>query len=78
MSNSPIRSAYEGNGPVRCDLLRRRERTNSPSSRNCATTCYTDYIVASVPLRRCSNKALSLATRLRVDSAALNWRCSKR
>jgi adenylate cyclase len=62
MSNSPIRIAYEGGGPVRCDL------TASPRDGEFAILAdlrregFTDYIVYAVPFADGSHKALSLAT----------------
>ena len=65
MANSPIRIAYEGGGPVRCDL------TAPPKSGDFAILAdlrrdgYTDYVVYSVPFADGSFKALSLATKRR-------------
>ena len=63
MANSPIRIAYEGGGPVRCDL------TAPPRSGDFAILAdlrrdgYTDYVVYPVPFADGSFKALSLATK---------------
>jgi adenylate cyclase len=65
MANSPIRIAYEGGGPVRCDL------TAPPRSGDFAILAdlrqdgYTDYVVYPVPFADGSFKALSLATKRR-------------
>jgi adenylate cyclase len=62
MSNSPIRIAYEGGGPFRCDL------TAPPCDGEFAILAdlrregFTDYIVYSVPFADGSYKALSFAT----------------
>ena len=60
MANSPIRIAYEGGGPVRCDL------TAPPRSGDFAILAdlrrdgYTDYVVYPVPFADGSFKALSV------------------
>ena len=65
MASSPIRIAYEGGGPVRCDL------TAPPRSGDFAILAdlrqdgYTDYVVYPVPFADSSFKALSLATKRR-------------
>ena len=63
MSNSPIRIAYEGGGPVRCNLTAPAQEGEFPIVQDLRSEGYTDYIVHSVPFADGSNKALSLATR---------------
>jgi len=63
MSNSPIRIAYEGGGPVRCDLAAPARDGEFPIVQDLRGEGYTDYIVHSVPFADGSYKALSLATR---------------
>jgi adenylate cyclase len=63
MSNSPIRIAYQGGGPVRCDLIAPAQEGEFPIVQDLRSEGYTDYIVHSVPFADGSHKALSLATR---------------
>jgi adenylate cyclase len=63
MSNSPIRIAYEGNGPVRGDLRAPASAGEFAIYGDLRRDGYTDYIVHSVPFADGSNKALSFATR---------------
>jgi adenylate cyclase len=63
MSNSPIRIAYEGGGPVRCVLAAPAQQDEFPILQDLRADGYTDYIVHSVPFADGSHKALSLATR---------------
>ncbi len=63
MSNSPIRIAYEGGGPVRCDLTASAREGEFPIVAELRGDGYTDYVVYSVPFADGSHKALSLATR---------------
>lgn len=63
MSNSPIRIAYEGGGPVRCELAAPAREGEFPIVQDLRGEGYTDYIVHSVPFADGSYKALSLATR---------------
>jgi adenylate cyclase len=63
MSNSPIRIAYEGGGPVRCDLTAPAQEGEFPILQDLRGEGYTDYVVHSVPFADGSHKALSLATR---------------
>ncbi|MFB9266223.1 adenylate/guanylate cyclase domain-containing protein [Bradyrhizobium erythrophlei] len=63
MSNSPIRIAYEGGGPVRCDLTAPARDGEFPIVGDLRRDGYTDYVVYSVPFADGSHKALSLATR---------------
>jgi adenylate cyclase len=63
MSNSPIRIAYEGGGPVRFDLTAPAKDGEFPILQDLRGEGYTDYIVHSVPFADGSHKALSLATR---------------
>ena len=63
MSNSPIRIAYEGGGPVRCDLAAAPSEGEFAILGELRRDGYTDYIVHSVPFADGSYKALSLATR---------------
>ncbi len=63
LSNSPIGIAYEGGGPVRCDLTAPAREGEFPILEDLRRDGYTDYIVHSVPFADGSHKALSLATR---------------
>jgi adenylate cyclase len=63
MSNSPIRIAYEGGGPVRCDLAAPAKDGEFSILQDLRAEGYTDYVVHSVPFADGSHKALSLATR---------------
>jgi adenylate cyclase len=63
LSNSPIGIAYEGGGPVRCDLTAPARESEFPILEDLRRDGYTDYIVHSVPFADGSHKALSLATR---------------
>jgi adenylate cyclase len=63
LSNSPIGIAYQGGGPVRCDLTAPARASEFPILEDLRRDGYTDYIVHSVPFADGSHKALSLATR---------------
>jgi adenylate cyclase len=63
MLNSPIRIAYEGGGPVRCDLTLPPQPGEFAILEDLRREGLTDYIVHSVPFADGSHKALSLATR---------------
>jgi adenylate cyclase len=65
MSNSPIRIAYEGGGPVRCDLSAPPHDGEFAIVGDLRGEGFTDYIVHSVPFADGSHKALSLATKRR-------------
>src|SRR5881394_1832546 len=62
MLNSPIRIAYEGAGPVRCDPTAPPAEGEFPILADLRRDGLTDYIVHSVPFADGSHKALSLAT----------------
>jgi adenylate cyclase len=62
MARSPIRIAYEGRGPVRCDLIAPAQDGEFPILEDLRRDGYTDYIVHSVPFADGSHKALALAT----------------
>ena len=62
MSNSPIRIAYEGGGPVRCDLAAPPQEGEYAILADLRRDGLTDYIVYSVPFADGSHKALSFAT----------------
>src|SRR5205823_1316951 len=63
MLNSPIRIAYQGGGPVRCDLALPPEPGEFAILGDLRHEGFTDYIVHAVPFADGSHKALSLATR---------------
>jgi adenylate cyclase len=63
LSNSPIGIAYQGGGPVRCDLTAPARENEFAILEDLRRDGYTDYIVHSVPFADGSHKALSLATR---------------
>jgi adenylate cyclase len=62
MSNSPIRIAYEGGSPVRCDLTAPPRDGEFAILADLRREGFTDYIVYAVPFADGSHKALSLAT----------------
>jgi len=62
ISNSPIRIAYEGGGPVRCDLTAPPREGEFAILAELRREGFTDYIVHSVPFADGSHKALSFAT----------------
>ena len=62
MSNSPIRIAYEGGGPVRCDLTLPARDGEFAILDDLRREGLVDYIVYAVPFADGSHKALSLAT----------------
>jgi adenylate cyclase len=62
-SNSPIPIAYEGGGPVRCNLTAPPSAGEFAVLKELRADGYTDYIVYAVPFADGSFKALSLATR---------------
>ena len=62
MTNSPIRIAYEGGGPVRCDLTAPARDGEFAILGELRRDGFTDYIVHSVPFADGSHKALSFAT----------------
>jgi len=63
MTNSPIRIAYDGGGPYRCDLTEPANADEFPILAELRGEGLTDYIVYSVPFADGSYKALSFATR---------------
>jgi adenylate cyclase len=63
MSNSPIRIAYDGGGPVRCDLSAPPVEGEFAILDELRRDGFTDYIVYAVPFADGSHKALSFATR---------------
>lgn len=63
MANSPIRIAYEGGGPVRCDLMAPPREGEFAILADLRRDGLTDYIVHAVPFADGSHKALSFATR---------------
>src|SRR5665213_2459033 len=60
--HSPIRIAYDGGGPVRCDLTAPRRDGEFSILEDLRREGFTDYVVHSVPVVDGSHKALSLAT----------------
>src|SRR5205823_5167398 len=62
MLNSPIGLAYQGQGPVRCDLTAPPQGGEFPILADLRRDGLTDYIVHSLPFADGSHKALSLAT----------------
>jgi len=62
MSNSPIWIAYEGGGPVRCDLSAPPRDGEFAILDDLRREGLTDYVVHAVPFADGSYKALSLAT----------------
>jgi adenylate cyclase len=63
MLNSPIRIAYEGGGPVRCDLTTPPREGEFTILADLRRDGFADYIVHAVPFADGSHKALSFATR---------------
>jgi adenylate cyclase len=62
LSNSPIGIAYQGGGPVRCDLTAPLQEGEFAILGDLRRDGFTDYIVHAVPFADGSYKALSLAT----------------
>jgi adenylate cyclase len=62
MSNSPIRIAYDGGGPFRCDLSAPPRDGEFDVLADLRREGFADYVVYSVPFGDGSHKALSLAT----------------
>jgi adenylate cyclase len=62
MSSSPIWIAYQGGGPVRCDLSAPPRSGEFAILDELRRDGYTDYVVYAVPFADGSHKALSLAT----------------
>ena len=75
MQNSPIRIAYQGGGPVRCDLTLPPQPGEFAILEDLRREGLTDYVVHAVPFADGSHKALSLATSrpggFRADEIAL-------
>jgi adenylate cyclase len=65
LANSPIGIAYQGGGPVRCDLTAPPREGEFAILGDLRRDGFTDYIVHAVPFADGSHKALSLATRRR-------------
>src|SRR5437016_2040986 len=63
LANSPIGIAYEGGGPVRCDLVAPPREGEFEILADLRRDGLTDYIVHAVPFADGSHKALSFATR---------------
>lgn len=61
--NSPISIAYQGGGPLRCDLTAPAQAGEFAILGDLRRDGFTDYIVYAVPFADGSHKALSLATR---------------
>jgi adenylate cyclase len=75
MANSPIHIAYQGGGPVSCDLTLPPQQGEFAILEDLRREGFTHYIVHSVPFADASHKALSLATKrpggFRADETAL-------
>src|SRR5262249_55159161 len=63
LANSPIGIAYQGGGPVRCDLTAPPREGEFAVLADLRHDGLTDYIVHAVPFADGSHKALSFATR---------------
>jgi adenylate cyclase len=63
MTNSPIRTAYEGRGPVRFNLSAPPQEGEFDILTELRAGNYTDYVVYPVPFADGSYKALSFATK---------------
>jgi len=63
LTNSPIGIAYQGGGPVRCDLTAPPRAGEFAILADLRRDGLTDYIVHAVPFADGSHKALSFATR---------------
>jgi adenylate cyclase len=70
MVSSPIRIAYEGGGPTRCDLTASPHEGEFAILDELRREGLTEYVVYAVPFADGSFKALSLATRRRGGFAA--------
>jgi adenylate cyclase len=62
LENSPVKIAYEGGGPVRCDPTKPPERGEFGILADLRRDGATDYIVYSLPFSDGTNKSISLAT----------------
>jgi adenylate cyclase len=65
MSASPIAIAYQGGGPVRCDLTAQPRDGEFAILGELRRDGFTDYVVYAVPFADGTHKALSLATKRR-------------
>jgi adenylate cyclase len=63
LASSPIGIAYQGGGPVRCDLSAPPQQGEFAILGDLRGDGYTDYVVYGLPFADGSHKALSLATR---------------
>jgi adenylate cyclase len=63
LHHSPIKTVYEGNGPVRCDLTTPAVEGEYGIYADLRKESFTDYFAIGVPFSDGSNKALTLATK---------------
>jgi len=65
LQHSPVKTVYEGGGPIRCDLTAPAAKDEYAIYADLRKEGFTDYLVIGVPFSDGSNKALSLATKRR-------------
>jgi len=63
LQNSPVKTAYEGRGPVRCNLTAPPARDEYAIYADLRKEGFTDYLVIGVPFSDATNKVLTLATK---------------
>jgi adenylate cyclase len=63
LEHSPVKTVYEGHGPVRCDLTAPAADNEYAIYADLRKEGFTDYLVIGVPFSDGSNKALTLATK---------------
>ena len=63
LQHSPIKTVYEGRGPVRCDLTAPATEGEYGIYADLRRESFTDYFVLGVPFSDGTNKALNLATK---------------
>jgi len=65
LEHSPVKTVYEGRGPVRCDLTAPAAEDEYEIYADLRNEGFTDYLVIGVPFSDGSNKVLTLATKRR-------------
>src|SRR5215472_13795219 len=65
LQHSPVKTVYEGGGPVRCDLTAPAAEDEYEIYADLRNEGFTDYLVIGVPFSDGSNKVLTLATKRR-------------
>jgi adenylate cyclase len=65
LEHSPVKTVYEGGGPIRCDLTAPAAKDEYEIYADLRKQGFTDYLVIGVPFSDGSNKVLTLATKRR-------------